>query len=292
MLTSSLTALITFLVCMPAAVFSLRGRYTPAYRLLCFAVFALGLAKFFRFRPLADNHLEPALYRITTIHNLPIAAAAISAIAAYTAVLVVSLPRQRIVRPLLWAVGGTTAVFLTVFCLSYGSVFSGRPASDGLSNPLQAITWALPLLIVLTVNTAIAALSVSEIRRRPRGTRWGTPLGLLFVGIGGLLYVANKVLHLAVSTGNPDSPLLGPITFVGLIALPMSAVALALVIYSPHVRELINRRWRYRHLRRALHSISPRRAWELSADRAQTHALLVDTADDALTKQSRPDTAS
>lgn len=292
MLTSSLTALITFLVCTPAAVFSLRSRYTPAYRLLCFGVFALGLAKLFRFRPLADNHLEPALYRITTIHNLPIAAAAVSAIAAYTAVLVVSLPHPRLVRPILWAVGGTTAVFLIVFCLSYGSTFSGRPASDGLNDPVQAMTWALPLLVVLTVNTAIAALSIAEIQRRPRGAGWGTPLGLLFVGIGGLLYVANKVLHLAVSTNNDASPLLGPITLIGLIALPMSAIALAFVIYSPHVRELINRRWRYRHLRRSLDRISARKAWALSADDVKTHAMLVDAADDALTQRSQPDTAS
>lgn len=292
MLISGLTALITFIVCIPAAVLSLRSRYTSAYRLLCLAVFLLGLAKFFRFRPLADNHLEPALYRITTVHNLPIAAAAVSAIAAYTAVLVVSLPRHRLIRPILWAIGGTMVAFLIVFCLSYGSTFSGRPASDGLSSPVQAITWVLPLVIVLAVNTAIVALSLSEVRQRPQGSRWGTPHGLLFVGVGGLLYVANKVLHLAISTTSEESVLLGPVTFIGLIALPLSAVSLAFVIYSPHGRELIDRRWRYRQLRRADKQLSARKAWGISADEIRTHALLVDAADDAITYGSRPGTAS
>lgn len=290
MLLSALSALGTFAVSVPAYFLLARRTYTSSYRILCLAVVFLGMAKLCRFRPIADHHVEPGLYTITSVHNLPIGLAATCAIAAYTAVLLAAVSDATTRRRIVSTVGVITLAFWVCFIIGYGGTASGRPASDGLGNPVQALTWALPLLIVLIVSTAVVAIAAREIHlRRPRAGV-GVPHGLILAGIGGVFYSLNKVAHIGLSTIGAPGFLISGATFIGLVALPMSVLVLAVVVYSPPLTEFANRTWRYRQLRVADSSLRPAPAWSLAASAQDSHAFMVDVADETIVSASRDTT--
>lgn len=291
MLASSLSALVTFAVSVPAYVLALRRGYTGTYRLMCLAVIGLGLAKLWRYRPIADVHIEPWMKQITGVHNLPIAMAATCAIVAYTSVLLAAVTKRTARRNIGFAVIPAIGAFWLCFTTSYGGAQSGRPASDGIDSAGQALSWALPLLIVSVVSAAVVTISVREIHLGPARSGLGVPHGLLLAGLGGLGYSLNKVVHVALSTIEAPGILIDAATLVGLIALPMSVVVLAITVYSPPVSELVNRLWRARRLIHIDQTLTHSAAWSIAADPQRAHEHVVDVSDDQI-MGARRDTAS
>lgn len=287
MILSSLSALGTFAVSVPAYIFLFRRNYTWTYRILCLAIVFLGLAKLCRFRTIADPYVEPWLYGLTGIHNLPIAMAASCAIVAYTAVLLAAVSRTSTRVRIIIAVGVITLLFWVSFSIGYGTTASGRIASDGLDNPAQAVAWTLPLLLIVVVSSAVVAVSLREINLRPPKSGIGVPHGLIIAGIGGIFYSLNKVIHVGLSTIEAPNFLIGTVTFIGLIALPLSVLVLAVVVYSPPLSELANRVWRFRRLRSADNSLTTAAAWTMSADPLASHRFMVDVSDEEIMNAQR-----
>lgn len=290
---SGLSALGTFAASLPAWTLLARPSYALTYRLLCLAVGLLGLAKLCRFRPLADNHVDPWLYSLTGVYNLPIALAATCAVVAYSALLLAAVTSPRSRRTVVVTIALTLVVFWTCFALGYGGqATGGRPSTQGVDNAAQTLSWALPLVILTAVNLSIIIACTRALRRRNSAAGIGVPHALLAAGIGGLIYGLNKVFTVGLSTLSAPTVIIDTVTIIGLISLPSSAIVLAIVVYSAPLTDLLNRLWRYRRLRDTIGSLSRAEAWSISRDAQQTHETLIDAADKSITSVDVPGKAN
>ncbi|MGP9725358.1 hypothetical protein ACT3SZ_15215, partial [Corynebacterium sp. AOP40-9SA-29] len=127
--------------------------------------------------------------------------------------------------------------------------------------------------------------------QRPAGSGIGVPHGLIVAGIGGVFYSLNKVVHVGLSTVGAPPFFIGIATFIGLVALPLSILVLAVVVYSPPLSDFANRLWRYRTLRRADESLRWTAAWKLAGDPLRAHEFMVDVSDEAIMTAQRDTTS-